>query len=112
MAGRTVYACTKRQHLDANRPAVGGTIGKVKSGTDHLGKMVPAVKAEQKKRKTGEGLGVQHVALKDDATRKAALAAAVKKRKMASPRKRPAATEAVRKRPAATNGKAKQPRVA
>jgi len=111
MGGRTVYACTKRQHFDAGRPAV-ATLGKVMSGTAHLGKMVPAVKAEQKKRKTGEGLGVQHVALKDDATRTAALAAAAKKRKMASLHKRPAATEAVRKRPAATKVKAKQRRVA
>jgi len=112
IGGRTVYACTKRQQLDAGRPAVGGSVGKVKSGTAHLGKMVPAVKAEQKKRKTGEGLGVQHVALKDDATRTAALAAAAEKRKIASARKRPAAAEAVHRRPAATEAKAKRRRVA
>jgi len=74
MAGRSVYACSKRQRLDAQRPTVRGS--KVRrSGTSHLEEMVPAVKAESKKRKTGEGLAVQHVALKDDATRAAALAA-------------------------------------
>ena len=45
MAGRSVYACSKRQRLDAQRPTVRGS--KVRrSGTSHLEEMVPAVKAE------------------------------------------------------------------
>lgn len=73
MGGRSCYACSKRQRLDAKRPVRQAKVRR--SGTAHLEEMVPAVKAENKKRKTGEGLAVQHVALKDDATRAAALAA-------------------------------------
>eukprot|EP00931_Biecheleriopsis_adriatica_P123238 TRINITY_DN98281_c0_g1_i1.p1 TRINITY_DN98281_c0_g1~~TRINITY_DN98281_c0_g1_i1.p1 ORF type:complete len:339 (-),score=68.41 TRINITY_DN98281_c0_g1_i1:20-1036(-) len=87
MGGRTVYACSKRQRLDRSRPAVPSAVAR--AGTAHLGSIVSAVKAETKKRKSGEGLGVQHVALKDDATRAAALAAAKEKRRSA---KRPAAS--------------------
>lgn len=81
MGGRTVYACAKKQQLDSKRPTVAPI--SVQSGVAHIQKMVPAVVAEQKKRKTGEGLAVQHVALKDDATRAAALRAAAKKKRPA-----------------------------
>lgn len=73
MGGRTVYACLKRQCLDSRRPAVNAI--KVQAGTAHLGTIVSAVSAESKKRRLGEGLAVQHVALKDDETRAAAIAA-------------------------------------
>lgn len=69
MAGRNVYACSKRQVLDAKQaPAVKGAPAGIKAGTKHLGEMVAAVTAEEVKRQTGEGMAVQHVALKDDAT--------------------------------------------
>ncbi|CAE7040009.1 nei1 [Symbiodinium natans] len=81
MGGRTVYACQKRQHLET-RPAPKAPKSPAlrRSGTLHVDGVVSAVKAENKKRRTGEGLGVQHVALKDDETRAATLAARVKKR--------------------------------
>eukprot|EP00441_Pelagodinium_beii_P032475 CAMPEP_0197641894 /NCGR_PEP_ID=MMETSP1338-20131121/15709_1 /TAXON_ID=43686 ORGANISM="Pelagodinium beii, Strain RCC1491" /NCGR_SAMPLE_ID=MMETSP1338 /ASSEMBLY_ACC=CAM_ASM_000754 /LENGTH=329 /DNA_ID=CAMNT_0043214937 /DNA_START=75 /DNA_END=1061 /DNA_ORIENTATION=- len=72
VAGRTVYACDQRQKLSAARASTSAKLRR--SGTSHLGEMTSAVKAENKKRKTGEGLAVQHVALKDDATRAATLA--------------------------------------
>eukprot|EP00933_Yihiella_yeosuensis_P078742 TRINITY_DN9056_c0_g2_i3.p1 TRINITY_DN9056_c0_g2~~TRINITY_DN9056_c0_g2_i3.p1 ORF type:complete len:364 (+),score=77.80 TRINITY_DN9056_c0_g2_i3:89-1180(+) len=100
MGGRTVYACAKKQRLEANRkPAI---VAAVRAGTAHLGKMVSAVKAENKKRRTGEGLGVQHVALKDDATRRAAAKAKLAKAKA----KRAASKKAVKAKPGA---KAKAP---
>ena len=69
LGGRAVYACGQRQVLDAKRAAPAAKLRR--SGTAHLDGMLPAVKAENKKRKSGEGLAVQHVALKDDATRTA-----------------------------------------
>jgi len=91
IGSRTVYACERRQRLLANRSTATAKVRR--SGTAHLGEMTSAVKAESKKRKTGEGLAVQHVALKDDATRAAAVAA----------KKRPAAAMAAKKRPAAAS---------
>jgi len=81
IGGRRVYACQKRQILDKKRkaPATPASSPSLRrTGTAHMDNVVSAVQAENKKRKTGEGLGVQHVALKDDKTRAAALA--VKKR--------------------------------
>ncbi|CAJ1357375.1 unnamed protein product [Effrenium voratum] len=72
LGGRAVYACSKRQQLDSKKAAATKLR---RPGTSHLDSFVAAVKAEAKKRRTGEGLGVQHVALKDDATRAAQLAA-------------------------------------
>lgn len=93
VGGRTVYACTKKQLLDSKRPAVAPIL--VQTGTKHIAKMTPAVVAEERKRKTGEGLAVQHVALKDDATRSAAIRAAAEK--TASSKKRPAGSTQGRK---------------
>ena len=44
MGGRSVYACGKRQRLDARRPARQSKLRR--SGTSHLEEMVPAVKAK------------------------------------------------------------------
>jgi len=80
MGGRNVYACGKRQKLQRSRPCIVMAIDSEQSGTRRLGKMVPAAMAEDRKRKSGEGLAVQHVALKDDATLAGSLKAAAKKR--------------------------------
>lgn len=81
MGGRSIYACQKRQRLEARKaPKESKAPSLRRSGTLHVDGVVSAVKAENKKRRTGEGLGVQHVALKDDETRAAALAARVRKR--------------------------------
>lgn len=88
MGGRSVYACSKRQRLDSKRAPLSDNKAlptrQRRSGTKHLGRSVSAVEAENKKRKTGEGLAVQHVALKDDATRRAALAARAAKKRPAA----------------------------
>jgi len=68
MGGRNVFACSKRQQLDARRQPTAQTEAIARSGTKHMGRMVPAAAAEDKKRRSGEGLAVQHVALKDDKT--------------------------------------------
>lgn len=77
LGSRTVYACGKRQKLQISRPKAwaGPDVALGRTGTSHLGDMTSAVTAEERKRLTGEGLAVQHVALKDDATRSAAMAA-------------------------------------
>lgn len=86
MGGRTVYSCETAQKLELNRLPAAQPQKLVRTGTSHLGKMTAAVVAEQRKRRTGEGMGVQHVALKDDRTRSAALRAvtAMKRSHMAS----------------------------
>lgn len=84
MGGRNVYACAVRQKLEASRKPLTLQLCSVRPGTKHLGRMVPAAVAEARKRSFGESLAVQHVALKDDATRAGSLAAA-------AARKRPAA---------------------
>merc|ERR1719253_1419733 len=81
MGGRNVFACAKKQRLDAKRKPVAAEQLVVRSGTKHIGRMVSAATAEQRKRRSGEGLGVQHVALKDDATRAAAQKAKARARK-------------------------------
>eukprot|EP00747_Dinoflagellata_sp_TGD_P181889 gnl/TRDRNA2_/TRDRNA2_35888_c0_seq1.p1 gnl/TRDRNA2_/TRDRNA2_35888_c0~~gnl/TRDRNA2_/TRDRNA2_35888_c0_seq1.p1 ORF type:complete len:365 (+),score=59.91 gnl/TRDRNA2_/TRDRNA2_35888_c0_seq1:103-1197(+) len=82
VGGRTVYACGKRQLLDSRRPVV-QVVAKAlpRPGTEHLGTPTRASVAEARKRKAGESLAVQHVALKDDATRRGALKAAAKRDK-------------------------------
>lgn len=85
MGGRTVFACAKRQRLSARRPVAVAPVAKAGLPS---GKVVSAARAESRKRKTGEGLGVQHVALKDDATRAAALAAAKRRPKASSAARR------------------------
>lgn len=129
MGGRTVYVCAKKQILDKARQPVAPPPGIVRSGTEHIEGVVSASASEGKKRRTGEGLGVQHVALKDDATRKATLAWAKERRrapakpkgravggKAASPqrstvvRKRPSLGPALRKRPAAAAGSGRRVR--
>eukprot|EP00929_Paragymnodinium_shiwhaense_P074723 TRINITY_DN38247_c0_g1_i1.p1 TRINITY_DN38247_c0_g1~~TRINITY_DN38247_c0_g1_i1.p1 ORF type:complete len:365 (+),score=78.11 TRINITY_DN38247_c0_g1_i1:61-1155(+) len=87
MGGRNVFACRKRQLLQKNRPVAVTEQLAVKTGTAHLKKMTSAAKAEKKKYKLGEGLGVQHVALKDDATRKGAAKNAKTKRAAMKARK-------------------------
>jgi len=114
MAGRNCYACSKQQSLDTKRPAA-TSAPTVRSGTKHLGAMTSAAQAEHCKRRTGEGLGVQHVALKDDATLAAARAA--KKKPAAAVKRKPAAVPkagakpkaskvATMKRPSAAGGRA------
>mmetsp|Transcript_148438 Transcript_148438/g.476733 ORF Transcript_148438/g.476733 Transcript_148438/m.476733 type:complete len:171 (-) Transcript_148438:358-870(-) len=78
MGGRNVYACAKRQRLDKQRKAVVVQAPKaaVRTGTAHLGRVVSAAVAERRKRKSGESMAVQHVALKDDTTLAAARRAA------------------------------------
>ncbi|CAK0876836.1 unnamed protein product [Prorocentrum cordatum] len=62
MSGRTVFACAKKQRLAAKRPVA--VAPAARAGLPS-GKVVSAARAESRKRKTGEGLGVQHVALKE-----------------------------------------------
>merc|ERR1711920_984933 len=90
MGGRNCFACAKRQILDTARRASApiAPVKLSKTGTAHLGEMVSAAAAESRKRKSGEGLAVQHLALKDDATLAAARAA----------KKKPAAAAAVSKK--------------
>merc|ERR1712232_474035 len=86
MGGRNVFACSKKQKLDSKRKPVASENALARSGTKHMGRMVSAAVAEEKKRRTGEGLAVQHVALKDDRTlagAKAAKAAAQKRHAVA-----------------------------
>jgi len=78
MGGRNVYACAKKQRLDAKRKAAAAL---PKAGTSHIKKVTRQAAVEERKRKSGEGLGVQHMALKDDATRAGALAAKSRVRK-------------------------------
>lgn len=78
MGGRNVFACSKRQSFDASRSTAPGSANP-RAGTAHIKNMTPAAAAEARKRRSGEGLGVQHVALKDDATRRGALASKGKK---------------------------------
>lgn len=82
MGGRNVFACSKKQTLDKKRKPVAAEGTLARSGTKHMGDIVPAHVAEEKKRRSGEGLAVQHVALKDDKTLAGARAAkaAAKKR--------------------------------
>jgi len=90
MSGRTAFICSKRQHLDQKRtPVAVSNIQKstVVPGTKHLGKMVPEAIAINRKRKRGESLAVQHVALKDDTT----AAVTTKRRKTTQVLKRPSA---------------------
>lgn len=115
LGGRAVFACSKKQQLQAGRAAVPSL---VRTGTRHLGEMVSAVKAERKKRETGEGLAVQHVALKDDATRKEMIKAQKEQRMKATAKRKQSATAADRsnskgvKRPAsAVSGATKRARV-
>lgn len=84
MGGRNVFACSKKQVLDESRKPVGSAPALVRSGTQHIKRITSAVVAENKKRRTGEGLAVQHVALKDDKTRVAAIAAKKETRKNSS----------------------------
>ncbi|CAE7638039.1 nei1 [Symbiodinium pilosum] len=79
MGGRSVYACQKRQQITKAPKATAKAPALRRAGTSHMDNIVSAVQSENKKRRTGEGLGVQHLALKDDETRKAALSA-VRKR--------------------------------
>jgi formamidopyrimidine-DNA glycosylase len=84
MGGRNVYACSKKQRFDKSRKPLARTPKLSLVGTKHIGRVVSAVVAEGKKRRSGEGLAVQHVALKDDRTLAAAQAAraALKKRRL------------------------------
>uniref|UniRef100_A0A6T0YEV3 DNA-(apurinic or apyrimidinic site) lyase n=1 Tax=Alexandrium monilatum TaxID=311494 RepID=A0A6T0YEV3_9DINO len=113
MGGRTVYTCATKQILDEARQPVAPPKGLVRSGTEHIKDVVPASVSEGRKRRTGEGLGVQHVALKDDATRAEALAwarerrqaaaagrASAAKRKVSAKASQPRQRTAARKRPA------------
>eukprot|EP00927_Polykrikos_kofoidii_P062971 TRINITY_DN57784_c0_g1_i1.p1 TRINITY_DN57784_c0_g1~~TRINITY_DN57784_c0_g1_i1.p1 ORF type:complete len:350 (-),score=58.06 TRINITY_DN57784_c0_g1_i1:144-1145(-) len=84
IGGRNVFACGKRQKLDKARRPVGtaNVSGSMpKSGTKHLGNIVSASVAEGRKRKAGESMAVQHVALKDDATLAGARRHAASKRR-------------------------------
>lgn len=81
MAGRTVYACSVAQQLEQRSQPVVAAVKLVRTGTAHLGEVTAQVSVEARKRRTGEGLGVQHMALKDDATLSAALKAAQGKAK-------------------------------
>jgi len=103
MGGRNVYACSKRQRLEKVRKPMTAA-GPTALGTGHLGEMTPAVVAESRKRKSGEGLAVQHVALKDDATAAAARSAALEKRQKRTSMKRPSGRSSLAAAPRKARG--------
>lgn len=109
MGGRNVFACSKRQQLTQSRRAAVAKPLRVRTGTAHLKRMTSAAAAETRKRRSGEGLAVQHVALKNDATR--ALALKALKAKQRPPKKQKKLKSLSRKRTSdASNSSAKRSR--